>query len=107
MKNLKNMRLEKGLSQQKLADYIGISQQSVYKYENDISEPDITTLKKLADFFETSVDFLTDNTNISKKYDNYVVESLNNEELNVVRLYRKLPAARREIIRQIITEFLN
>lgn len=107
MKNLKNMRLEKGLSQQKLADYIGISQQSVYKYENDISEPDITTLKKLADFFETSIDFLTDNTNISKKYDNYVEESLNDEELDVVRLYRKLSAARRGIIRQIMTEFLN
>ena len=38
MENLKKLRNSKNLSQAKLADILGISQQSIYKYENKISE---------------------------------------------------------------------
>lgn len=51
MKNLKKMRLARHLSQQKLADRFGLSQQSIYKYENNLSEPDIQTLKKICGLF--------------------------------------------------------
>lgn len=44
MKNLKILREEFGLSQQKLADLFNLSQQSIYKYENDLAEPDFQTL---------------------------------------------------------------
>lgn len=107
MENLKKLRIEKGLSQQKLASYINISQQSVYKYENDISEPDISTLKNLADFFETSIDYLVGNTDIPKKYDNYAEEELNAEEFEMIRCYRRLTPSKRKVIEQILTEFLN
>lgn len=60
MKNLKKMRLARHLSQQKLADRFGLSQQSIYKYENNLSEPDIQTLKNFADFFHTTIDTLVD-----------------------------------------------
>jgi len=56
--NLKALRTSKGLSQQKLADEIGTSQQAINRYENHNVEPDIDTLIKLADFFETTIDFL-------------------------------------------------
>lgn len=58
MKNLKKLRLERKLSQQKLAENFGITQQAIYNYENGITEPDIYMLKQLADFFHTSVDYL-------------------------------------------------
>ena len=58
VKNLKKLRNEKGISQQQLASVIGISQQSINKYENHNVEPDIFTLSALADYFGTSVDFL-------------------------------------------------
>ena len=58
MKNLKALREEKGLSQQKLASYFNLSQQSIYKYENNLAEPDLSTLQAFADFFEVSVDYL-------------------------------------------------
>lgn len=51
MKNLKDLRLARGLSQQRLADQLHLSQQSIYKYENDLSEPGIEILKNIADFF--------------------------------------------------------
>lgn len=58
MKRLKELREENGISQQKLADEFHISQQSIWKYENGLSEPDIKTLIKFADFFDVSVDYL-------------------------------------------------
>lgn len=58
LKNLKNLREERGLSQQKLADQFCLSQQSIYKYENGLAEPDFATLKQFANFFHTTVDYL-------------------------------------------------
>lgn len=58
MKNLKKLWLERKLSQQKLTENFGITQQAIYNYENGITEPDIYMLKQLADFFHTSVDYL-------------------------------------------------
>ncbi len=51
MLNLKKLRKEKGLTQQFLAEKFDLSQQSIYKYENNLAEPDIATLKELAEFF--------------------------------------------------------
>lgn len=44
MKNLKKLRQAKKMSQQQLALKLNLSQQTIYKYENQITEPDITTL---------------------------------------------------------------
>lgn len=87
MKNLKSLRLEKGLSQQKLADILNISQQSIYKYENNISEPDIAMLITIANYFGTSIDYLVGNTSIRVKYDHYTEEKLTQNELNHLRYY--------------------
>ncbi len=58
LKNLRTLREERGLSQQKLADKFCLSQQSIYKYENGLAEPDFATLKQFASFFNTSIDYL-------------------------------------------------
>ena len=62
VKNLKLLRQAKGISQQQLAHVLGLSQQSINKYENHNVEPDIATLIKMAQFFETSVDYLIGNS---------------------------------------------
>lgn len=46
---------------------MSLSQQSINKYENHGVEPDIDTLIKLADYFNTSVDYLIGHTNINHK----------------------------------------
>lgn len=58
VKRLKQLRIEKGISQQQLAAVLGVSQQSINKYENHRVEPDISTLIAIADYFETSIDYL-------------------------------------------------
>lgn len=62
MKNIKSLRLEKNLSQQTVANYLGITQQAYANYERGVREPDHETLTKLADFFEVSIDYLLGRT---------------------------------------------
>ena len=58
MKNLKKMRNKYQMSQMQLANFLHITQQSVWKYENDLAHPDIDTLKALAKLFHTTIDYL-------------------------------------------------
>jgi len=51
-------RRRKNVTQDQLAETMGVSSQAVSKWENDISCPDISLLPKLADYFGVSVDTL-------------------------------------------------
>lgn len=56
--NLKKYRIKKNLTQEAVAEYLGITPQSVSKWERGESYPDITLLPALANIFETSIDLL-------------------------------------------------
>lgn len=56
--NLKKHRKLKNLTQEDVAEYLGITPQSVSKWERGESSPDITLLPALANLFETSIDLL-------------------------------------------------
>ena len=55
---LKQLVAETGISQQKLADDLGLSIQSVNYYIHEKREPSVATLIKLADYFGVSIDYL-------------------------------------------------
>lgn len=57
-KRLKELRLEKKLTQVQLAEMLLIRQQSYIRYEYGTGEPDLETLVRLARIFNVSVDFL-------------------------------------------------
>lgn len=57
-KVLINKRKEKGITQDDLANYIGVSKASVSKWETEQSYPDITFLPQLAAYFNISIDEL-------------------------------------------------
>lgn len=57
-KIISDKRREKGVTQEQLADYIGISKASVSKWETGQSYPDITFLPQLASYFNISIDDL-------------------------------------------------
>mgnify|MGYP005849394767 CR=1 FL=1 len=59
---LRNLREEKDLTQQQIAEAIGSTQQKISNYENEMVEPDCDTLVKLAGYFETSVDYILGRT---------------------------------------------
>ncbi len=52
------LRKNEGIGQQDLADVLGVSFQSVSKWENGVSMPDITLLPSIAEYFNVSIDEL-------------------------------------------------
>ena len=57
---IKRLRKERNMTQEQLAEKIGISFQAVSKWENDISLPDVETLPIIAGFFGVSMDTIFD-----------------------------------------------
>ncbi|MDD7793578.1 DUF5680 domain-containing protein [Clostridium sp. 'White wine YQ'] len=55
---LQELRKEKGLSQELLSEYIGVSRQAVAKWEIGQSYPDIEKLISISDIFKVSIDKL-------------------------------------------------
>ncbi len=65
---IKELRLQKGISQEILAEHMGVTVQAVSKWENGLSCPDIGGLPMLADFFGVSIDrLLTGKEMVSEK----------------------------------------
>lgn len=56
--NIKELRKDKKMSQQALAEKIGVSQKAIDYWERGVNEPKATYIVKLADFFGVSTDFL-------------------------------------------------
>ncbi len=105
LKNLKKLRENAGISQKQLADSIGVSQQSINKYENHKIEPDIDTLIKIADYFETSVDYLIGHSTIRRKIERTEEYELNAEESRLIEQYRKLSAKQRAGVQSVIDSY--
>lgn len=56
--NIKKLRKERKISQSRLARELQVTQQAVGKWETGKSTPDSETLRRIAEFFKTSVDYL-------------------------------------------------
>jgi len=56
--NIRKYRKEKGLTQEELAKKIGVIQSNVYRWERDIIIPSLSTIKKIAQILEVSIDGL-------------------------------------------------
>lgn len=70
-KNIIKLRKEKKLTQLELANALNYSDKSVSKWENGDTIPDIEVIKRLADFFNVSVDSLIGNPeNLMQKQTN-------------------------------------
>ncbi len=66
MKRLKELRESMNVTQQELAKALKTTQQTIARWESDQSQPDITALKDLAVFFQTSVDDLLEYSKTGK-----------------------------------------
>ncbi|WP_372780250.1 helix-turn-helix domain-containing protein [Priestia aryabhattai] len=59
---LTSLRKKKNVTQQKVADYLGITRPAYTAYEQGKRQPDYETLTKIADFFDVTVDYLIGRT---------------------------------------------
>lgn len=84
-KKLKNARIEAGLTQEKAAEKIDVSRQTISNWENEKSYPDIISVIALSDLYSVSLDELL-------KGDQKIAEHLE-ESTNVVKSNKKLTGA--------------
>ena len=56
--NIRAFRKQRSLTQEQLAEVLGVSTGAVYKWEADLSIPELGMILEMADFFDTSVDVL-------------------------------------------------
>lgn len=84
-KKLKNARIVAGLTQEKAAEKIDVSRQTISNWENEKSYPDIISVIALSDLYSVSLDELL-------KGDQKMAEHLE-ESTNVVKSNKKLTGA--------------
>ena len=91
------VRKSKRINQEEVARYLDVKRQTYSAYERGVSVPDSLTLKKLADFFEVSIEYFFD-------YEGNVMNgsgAQNEQEEKLLMLARraeKIPTALRERI---------
>lgn len=89
---LKQLRIEKGLTQKEVAQHFGIAQSNYQQWESGKRSPSGETLEKLADFFKVSTDFLLGRNpvervgldkfieELERRYDDVIVLSFMNSD---------------------------
>ena len=55
---IQSLRKAKGVSQEELADRIGVSRQAVSKWESEQSTPDVEKIVLLSNYFEVTTDYI-------------------------------------------------
>ncbi|KYG90851.1 hypothetical protein A0U40_17805 [[Bacillus] sp. KCTC 13219] len=73
---LRSLREKRGLKQTEFAERMGIPNQNVSNYERGFRQPDYETLKKFADFFEVSTDYLLGRTNQKNIPNDYEIQTI-------------------------------
>ncbi|HBC4464415.1 helix-turn-helix transcriptional regulator [Enterococcus faecalis] len=65
-KNIRSIREDNDVTQQKMAELLNVSQNTYSQYETGKIEWTASTLIKIADYFDVSVDYLLDRTKVKK-----------------------------------------
>lgn len=84
---IKNLRMKKNLTQERLGKLVGVNKSTIWGYENDISFPSLEVLVELASVFEVSADELLGlaptNDNLIQQ-DLLSVSGLNSEQKQLI-----------------------
>ena len=107
MENLRLLREEHKMSQQKLAEAFGLAQSQIHGYETAAYEPEIAMLKSFANYFSTSIDYLVGNTDIKHKIEPVERFDLNKDEAALVEKYRALSRNAQGGVMTMVDTLLN
>ena len=99
---LRQLREDKGLTQEQLGKVLNVKKAAVSKYENETTSPDHATLCKLADFFDVTTDYLLGQTDIPMKSKDIVDKLVSDKELTDEELRRIQPAYEATKIRNLL-----
>lgn len=96
---IKQLRKNKNITQEQLANVLNISFQAISKWENDLATPDITMIPILANYFKVSIDELFDYNlkEMQKKIDDICDEAFQYRESD--------PNKSKEILTNALSEY--
>lgn len=98
-RNLERIRKGKKISQAKLGQILGLTQQMISSYEKDLSSPNADILIKIADYFNVSIDSLVEHVVIRPDEDS--------SESRFMRYFENLNAADRDRCITIVQTLLE
>lgn len=84
---LKSIRKQAGMSQEQLAEKLGVSRQAVTKWETDAGIPDIENIVAISALFDISIDDLISNKRETKKPTEYLFESVTEYDIDEPKRY--------------------
>ena len=97
---LRQLREEKNLTQTELGKIFNLSKQTISSYENGGSTPGQETLKRLADFFGVSTDYLLGHSSI-REFD--IVDIFQNDDIKITASGKPLTQEQRLNILRVLT----
>lgn len=89
---LRRLAENKGITQKKLAEEIGVPVSTIGGYFQGTSEPDLETIKHLANYFNCSVDLMAGN---------HSPQTISMEEEMLLHIYRSMSDDRKQLFVQI------
>ena len=96
---LRTLRKQAGMSQEKLADQLGVSRQAITKWETDTGIPDIENIMAISALFDVSIDELLSNEKGSKAKTDHLFESVTEYDIDGPKRYDiKLGGAKKLVL---------
>lgn len=96
---LQQLREEKGWTQQNVADELDVSQQTIQNYEVNKRKPKLSTIHKLANLFEVSMEYLIGTTDNRTAIANIKPYELTESEAHHIENLRKLAPELQEVFK--------
>ena len=99
---LKDLRIEKRLTQEELANAFYLNKSSISRYERGQQVPELELLQKISEFFQVSTDYILGNSDIRNPYESKQEEKVEGTNIDLwlskTDGYKELPEEDREKI---------
>lgn len=100
---IKQLREKRGLIQEMLAAKLGITQQMLSKYERDVTLIKVDVLKKIAEYFNVTTDYLLGVSDVKRDLQGQMKENETLDEYyDLVEVYKELDQYDQEMIWSIM-----
>jgi transcriptional regulator with XRE-family HTH domain len=105
---ISELRKDKGLKQQDLADLLCVASNTISGYENGVFAPDLQNIAKLAEFFDVSTDYLLglSHSSVNTRYVDKEYYRCSNRSISAGELIKKILKLNPEN-RKLLVEFMD
>ncbi len=96
MENLKKIRIKRKVTQVKLAEIANVTQETISAYESGKAYPSVETLIKIADFLNTSTDYILDRIENDEPIKNTTIKNTDNKTYRMLSNFIMLNDAKKD-----------